>query len=69
MCPVCITTAVLIASGAAGTGGLAAVAMRKSGVKNAAYNGSPATKSKESEIRSDIAVQDVSNRTIPRGKQ
>ncbi len=36
MCPVCMTTAVLIAGSVASTGVLAAVAMKKSGVKNAA---------------------------------
>jgi len=34
MCPVCMTTAVLIAGSVASTGGLAAVALKKSGVKN-----------------------------------
>jgi hypothetical protein len=36
MCPVCLTTVVLIAGSATSTGGLAAVAMKKFGVKNAA---------------------------------
>ena len=36
MCPVCLATAVLIVGGVASTSGLAAVAMKKSGVKNAA---------------------------------
>ena len=36
MCPVCLTTAVLIAGSVASMGGLAAVAVKKSGVKNAA---------------------------------
>jgi hypothetical protein len=35
MCPICITTAVLIAGSATSTGGLAAIAIRKFGVKNA----------------------------------
>jgi hypothetical protein len=35
MCPLCITTAVLIAGSATSTGGLAAIAIRKFGVKNA----------------------------------
>lgn len=39
MCPICITTALLITSGVAGTGGIAAVAMKKFGVKNAANKG------------------------------
>jgi hypothetical protein len=38
MCPVCITTAVLIASGATSTSGLAAVVISKLGVKNAFHN-------------------------------
>ena len=38
MCPMCITTAMLIAGGITSTGGLAAVAMRRFGVKNAAGN-------------------------------
>jgi hypothetical protein len=48
MCPVCITTAVLIAGSVASTGGLAAVAMMKFGAKNAADNHSAPTQSKES---------------------
>jgi hypothetical protein len=35
MCPICITTAVLIAGSATSTGGLAAIAIRKFGMKNA----------------------------------
>jgi hypothetical protein len=46
MCPVCITTAVLVAGSVASTGGLAA-AMMKFGVKNAADNQSTPTQSKE----------------------
>ena len=38
MCPVCITTAVLIAGGATSTGGLAAIAIRKFGSKNSVDN-------------------------------
>jgi len=38
MCPVCITTAVLIAGSATSTGGLAAVVMKKLGVKRTADN-------------------------------
>jgi len=34
MCPVCLTTVLLIAAGVASTGGLAAAALKKSGVKN-----------------------------------
>jgi hypothetical protein len=47
MCPVCITTAVLIAGSVASTGGLAAVAMKKSGVKSAADNRSTPPQSKK----------------------
>jgi hypothetical protein len=47
MCPVCITTAVLIAGSVVSTGGLAAVAMKKFGVKNAADNHSTSTQFKE----------------------
>ena len=36
MCPVCIATAVLIAGSVTSTGGLAAIAIKKFGVKNAA---------------------------------
>ena len=35
MCPACLATAVMIASGIASTGGLAAFAMKKLGAKNA----------------------------------
>jgi hypothetical protein len=35
MCPICITTAALIAGSATSTGGLAAITIWKSGVKNA----------------------------------
>ena len=38
MCPVCITTAVLIAGSATSTGGLAAIAIRKFGGKNTVDN-------------------------------
>ena len=38
MCPVCLLTAVLIASSVTSTGGLAAIAIRKFGVKNAIDN-------------------------------
>ena len=47
MCPMCMTTAVLIAGSVAATGGFAAVAMKKSSVKNAADNHSTPTRSKE----------------------
>jgi hypothetical protein len=41
MCPVCITTAALIAGGVTSTGGLAAIAIRKLGGKNATDNPRP----------------------------
>jgi hypothetical protein len=36
MCPVCLTTAVLIAGSVTSTGGLSAIVIKKFGVKNAA---------------------------------
>jgi hypothetical protein len=47
MCPVCITTAVLIAGSVTSTGGLGAIAIKKFGVKNAVDNHPVATSSKE----------------------
>ncbi len=47
MCPVCITTAVLIAGSVTFTGGLAAIAIKKFGVKNAVDNHLAPTPSKE----------------------
>ncbi len=38
MCPFCLTTAVLIAGSAISTGGLAAIAVRKFGGRNAVDN-------------------------------
>ena len=38
MCPVCITTAALIAGSVTSTGGLAAIAIKKFGGKNALDN-------------------------------
>jgi hypothetical protein len=46
MCPACLTTAVLIAGSVASAAGLAAVAMKKSGVKSAADTHSTPTQSK-----------------------
>jgi hypothetical protein len=40
MCPVCLTTAAWIAVSVTSTGGLAAIAIRKFGMKNAAENNS-----------------------------
>ena len=50
MCPACLA-AVLIAGGAAATGGLAAIAVKKSGVKNGADSPSTSTPSKEAVSR------------------
>lgn len=47
MCPFCLATAMLIAVGVTSTGGLAAVAMKKFGVKNAVDNSPAATAPKE----------------------
>jgi hypothetical protein len=38
MCPMCITTAMLIAGSVTGSGGLAAIAIRKFGAKNTVDN-------------------------------
>ena len=38
MCPFCLATAVLIAASVTSTGGIAAVAIKKFGVKNAVDN-------------------------------
>jgi hypothetical protein len=40
MCPVCITTAMLIAGSVTSTGGLAAIAIKKFGGKNSVDNSS-----------------------------
>ena len=47
MCPVCITTAMLIAGSVTSTGGLAAVAIKKFGVKSAIDSHPAPTPSKE----------------------
>jgi len=47
MCPVCMTTAVLIAGSVASTAGLLAVGVKKSGVKNGADGYSTPPQSKE----------------------
>jgi hypothetical protein len=47
MCPVCITTAVLIAGSATSTGGIAAIALKRLGAKNAADSNPAPTASKE----------------------
>ena len=46
MCPVCITTAMLIAGSVTSTGGLAAIAIKRFGVKNAADDNHVPTPSK-----------------------
>ena len=51
MCPVCLTTAVLIAGSVASTAGLLAAGVKKSGVKNAADSHSTPTQSKEENPR------------------
>jgi hypothetical protein len=38
MCPLCVSTAMLIAGSVTSTGGLAAVAIKKFGMKNAVNN-------------------------------
>jgi hypothetical protein len=45
MCPVCITTAALIAGSVTSTGGLAAIAIKRFGGKNAADNNAAPTPS------------------------
>ncbi len=47
MCPVCISTAVLIAGSVFSTGGLAAIAIVKFGAKNAVDNNPDPIPSKE----------------------
>jgi hypothetical protein len=47
MCPVCLATAVLVAVSITSTGGLASIAIKKFGVKNAADNHFAPTPSQE----------------------
>ena len=47
MCPICLATAMLIAVGVTSTGGLAAAAMKKFGVKDAVENPPRSTPNKE----------------------
>jgi len=47
MCPFCFAAAVLLAGGVASTGGLAAIAIKKFGMKNAANNNPIPTPSEE----------------------
>ena len=47
MCPVCMTTAALIAGSLASMGGVAVVAIKKCGVKDAADDHSTPTQPKE----------------------
>jgi len=46
MCPFCLATAALIAASVTSTGGLAAIAIKKFGVKNAADDNPVPTSSK-----------------------
>ena len=46
MCPMCLTTAALIAASLTSTGGLAVIAIRKFGVKNAVDDDPAPTSSK-----------------------
>ena len=48
MCPVCLTTAALIAVSVSSTGGLAAIVIKKFGVKHAADNNPAPPSSKPS---------------------
>ena len=47
MCPICISTAALIAASLTSTGGLAAIAILKFGVRNAETGNPTQTSSKE----------------------
>ena len=47
MCPICLTTAMIVAASVTSTGGLAATAIKKFGAKNAAGNHPTKTQSKE----------------------
>ena len=48
MCPICLTTAMIVAASVTSTGGLAATAIKKFGAKNAVSTSNPTpTKSKE----------------------
>jgi hypothetical protein len=62
MCPVCIATAALIAGSATSTGGLAAVVIKKLGVKSAVESNPAPTPSKLSR-KQNGAGEIVSNST------
>jgi len=47
MCPICLTTAMIVAASVTSTGGLAATAIKKFGAKNAVDNHPTPAKSKE----------------------
>ncbi len=47
MCPVCVTTAVLIAGSVTSTGGFAAIAIKRFGLKSAVNNHPAPTPTKE----------------------
>jgi hypothetical protein len=62
MCPMCLTTAALIAASLTSTGGLAAIAIRKFGAKNTLDNNPASTPSKLSRKKNG-AGEIVSNRS------
>jgi hypothetical protein len=47
MCPICLTTAMIVAASVTSTGGLAATALKKFGAKNAVANQPAPIPSKE----------------------
>jgi len=53
MCPVCITTAVLIAGGVTSTGGLSAVALKRLGAKSAVESNSAPTTTGQSQMKNE----------------
>jgi hypothetical protein len=55
MCPVCLTTALLIAGSVASTGGLAAIAIKTFGVKKAVDNHPASTQSRLSRTKNSTA--------------
>ncbi len=50
MCPVCLTTAALIAGGVTSTGGLAAIALKSFGVKIGRSAGHDADQRRDSDV-------------------
>jgi hypothetical protein len=65
MCPVCLATALVIASKVASTGGVAAIAIKKLGVKNARDRESSRS---DSENKGDIRWQQAKRETRNTGK-